>query len=189
MMHTLSKRIASAFRPLSTLRSGFVGTVALMASLSAGTASANCQTFLAPYFSWAYQGSTKYVSFSYVSMQGDSRASFVNRSFEQGGSLHLNSATGNLDSRFGTSIGYVPVLYSDRQVSGQPFPITLADSNDVVVTPTGDVTIISNTWGATGYLTNMVCENDVMYGWGPPIGVSSTPALYVFQFTKMSEIT
>ncbi|MCP3142889.1 hypothetical protein [Pyxidicoccus xibeiensis] len=192
-MHTLSKRIASTFTlesgPLSTLRSSLVGVCALMVCLSAGTADANCQTFLAPYFNWAAQGASKYVGFTYVSMQGDSRASYVKHTYQNAGSLHYVSATGNLDTRFGASIGYVPVLYSDRYVSGQPFAVSLPDSSDVVVTPTGTVSFISNTWGVTGYLTNPVCLNNVMYGWGPAIGASPTPALYVFQFEKMSDPT
>jgi len=185
-MHTLSKRITRAFTlessPLSTLRSGLVGACTLMVCLFAGTAEANCQTFLAQYFNWAVQPPHR-VTFTYFSMQGDGRASFVKTTWEISGSMEYNHTTGNLETS-----GIVPVLYSDREVSGQPFPITVADSSDILMTPAGNVTLFSNTWGSTVYLTNMVCENNLMYGWGTPIGVYSHPALYVFQFGMMSVI-
>lgn len=175
------------FNTLSTLRSSLAGACLLMVCLFAGSARADCQTFLAPYFAWV-PGGTHAVGYTYVSMQGNGIASYASTNWTVAGALQKDSTTGYLDSRANQWSG-VNVLYSDRQgTNSQPFSISTPDNNDLVVSPTGDVWIISNTWNATVQLTGVVCENNMLRGWGSAVGSYSYPALYIFQFEKVSEI-
>ncbi|MFY0569740.1 hypothetical protein ACN28E_38750 [Archangium lansingense] len=167
---------------MSVLRSGLVGVCCLVVSLFAGSAKANCQAFLAPYFQHA-QGSWTSVGFSYVSMQGSGAVGYAT-SAQIGpgaGMLEVN-AQGNLDSRV-TSWSYrTRQLFSDRFNGTQPFSVNSADSMDLVVSPSGTVWLISNTWGVTATISNTVCANNVLYGWGPSIANYAYDALYIFRF-------
>ncbi|QSQ23639.1 hypothetical protein JY651_01235 [Pyxidicoccus parkwayensis] len=171
---------------LSTLRSGLTGACLLMVCLFAGSASANCQTFLAPYFAWV-PGGTHAVGYTYASMQGNGIASYASTNWTTAGAL-LKNSSGYLDSRINQWHG-VNVLYSDRQgTNSQPFSTSTPDNNDLVVSPTGDVWIVSNTWNATVQLTGVVCENNMLRGWGTAVGSYSYPALYLIQFERVSDI-
>lgn len=167
---------------MSVLRSGLVGACFLVVSLFAGSAKADCQAFLAPYFQYA-QDPWLSVGFSYASMQGSGAVGYAT-SVQIGpgaGMLELN-AEGNLDSRVSSWSYRTPQLFSDRMDNNQPFSINAADSMDLVVSPTGTVWLISNTWGVTATITNTVCANNVLYGWGPSIGHYGYDALYIFRF-------
>ncbi len=167
---------------MSVLRSGVVGACFLGMSLFAGAAEANCQTFLAPYFQHA-PGSGSAVGFSYVSMQGSGAVGYATSAdFGPGyGMLELN-AQGNLDTRASPWSYRTPQIYSDRFNGTQPFSVNAADSMDLVVSPTGTVWLISNTWGVTSTISNTTCANNVLYGWGPSIGHYTHDALYIFRF-------
>jgi hypothetical protein len=178
---------------MSALRSLLI-TACLSVSLSAGVARADCQAFLAPYFSHGQQGWSR-VGFTYVSMQGNGLAGFATSSnYAPGHGMMVVSPSGYLDSRVRSSSARTPQIFSDRMnntcsQSSQRFSNAGADSMDLVVGPDGQVWLISNTWGVTFHIANPTCTNEVLYGFGPPIGHYSLPALYIFRFFMTGEIT
>ncbi|WNG48422.1 hypothetical protein F0U60_33090 [Archangium minus] len=162
-----------------------------MTSLLAGTAEANCQAFLSPFFQFVTgPDANRYVTYSYVSMQSNQ---LVGYSSSEGwtnwlGMMRKNPA-GQLDSRVPFDSGPTLQLFSDRRGSNdQPFWMGNADSMDLVVAPDGDVWLISNTWGVTTHIDNPTCANNVLYGFGAPIGNHTSPALYIFSFGITSQI-
>ncbi|MFY0522018.1 hypothetical protein ACN28I_02010 [Archangium gephyra] len=174
---------------MSVLRSGLVGACCLVVSLFAGAAKANCQAFLAPYFQHAQQSGAA-VGFSYVSMQGSGAVGYATSSqLGPGQGMLKVNAQGNLDSQVSPWSYATTQLFSDRKSSNQPFTINSPDSMDLVVSPTGTVWLISNTWGVTATINNPVCVNNVLYGWGPSIGNYTHDALYIFRFFNTAFLT
>lgn len=173
---------------MSELRSSLVAACCVVGALFAGTAEANCQTFLAPFFQHASQAES-FVGFSYVSMQQSNVVGFaISDSGAPGKGMMRKNASGQLDSRNYASSQTWQVFSDRRDSNGQPFWNGAHDLADLVVAPDGDVWLISNTWGVTTFIDNPTCANGVLYGFGPPIGSYQIPALYVFSFFKTAEI-
>ncbi|WNG15153.1 hypothetical protein [Cystobacter fuscus] len=98
--------------------------------------------------------------------------------------VRLNSTS--MGSSFSNNQG-ARQLFSDRkngpQPLDQPFSINNPSYMHHQVDQDGKVWFISRTTGAVvGQISNPVCENGLLYGWGPSLSTFNSPTMYVFRF-------
>jgi hypothetical protein len=156
-----------------------------------GHACADCTTYVAGLISYATQSAPARLQVSMTLKQGNglSAAStpfYASHSdvgppnvaeIDWNGS-YLQGSTGKM-------------LYSDRfstgNIYGSPFSITAPDAFSIYVNATGHVWVYNQTWGAWTDFQGE-CSNNVLYGWGAPIGQNngSDKAMYVISFAKIS---
>lgn len=163
---------------------------AAMLALS-GNAHADCTTYVAGLISYASQSQPSRVQVSLTVKQGNglsaSSTPFYASSSEVGppgvaeidwNGSYLQGSTGKL-------------IFSDRfttgSITGNPYAIGSPEYFSIYVNASGHVWIYNQTWG---FWTDFQgeCLNNVLYGWGAPIGLNngSDKAMYVISFAKIS---
>lgn len=166
---------------------------ALFGASAAQAAPVNCQTFLAPFVSWA--NGYNHVEATITSNQANGIASAsVGGSGIWGGYFDGKTKMKNAGSYLTNAMSDWRVapgkwLFSDRVNGSQPFPVNAYESINLYIANDGSWMYINvPSWGSWILVQPPICDDaGVIYGFGSAIG-SGTRALYTVSLQQEYDI-
>jgi hypothetical protein len=183
---------------MSSLRQSLSATFVALSLLAAGTASADpCDTYITTEMNWVRDTPShywRYLLATVISLNDNSKASYTEATlskYSPSTCIWWNGACIPVPASLSTSSSTSQYFNQNcAQVQGDPFPfcvnpfsngsytskVTLnSTSLSINPDPSGDATIT---------VSNLTCQNGVMYGFGS----GTTPGMYVIKLTRHEDV-